>query len=31
MITTWQIVFIETKTETAKGYSGKYQNENIKE
>ncbi|OLS31116.1 MAG: Deoxyuridine 5'-triphosphate nucleotidohydrolase [Candidatus Heimdallarchaeota archaeon AB_125] len=26
-----QIVFIETKTETAKGYSGKYQNENIKE
>ena len=26
-----QIVFIETKAETTKGYSGKYQNENIKE
>jgi dUTP pyrophosphatase len=26
-----QIVFIETKAESAKGYSGKYQNENIKE
>ncbi len=26
-----QIVFIETKDETKKGYSGKYQNENIKE
>ena len=26
-----QIVFIETKTKTTKGYSGKYQNENIKD